>query len=182
MDGSSGAVTSWACLFSHPACLLSNLLQAVDVRTDPASNAHMLREELMLLLGQERELGDICRLQKFIALSRARPCPKLSHWKWYHHKYKTLAGPLYERGIISKVEYHGYFWVGIPTTMKRHLHIALQALYLHHDCQLYPIQEVHAAAILYFEDTALLRNRLQNQMVRPRSQSPMSITGDEEHL
>lgn len=178
---------SWVCIFSHLAYLLSsNLLQLVDIRTVTASNVHLPREELMLILGQERELGDICHLQRFIASSRARPCPKLSHWKWYHHKYKTLAGPLYARGIISKVEYHGNFWVGIPTTMKRHLHETLQALNPH-DCQLYPIQEVHAAAILYFEDIALLRSRLQNWMVLAgtRSSSPMSITTstvDEEHL
>lgn len=134
------------------------------------------REELLLRLGQEHELDDIDRLQQFTASSRTRPCPKLSHWKWYHNKYKTLAGPLYQGGVISKVEYHGYFWAGIPTTMKRHLDVTLRTLHPHRDSRLYPIQEVHAAAMLYFEDMALLRNRLQNQIGETRSESPMSIT------
>jgi len=133
------------------------------------------RVELMLLLGQEHELDVIHHIHKFIASSKARPCPKPSHWKWYHRKYKALADPLYREGVISKVEYNGYFWMGIPNQLKRHLHVTLQASDpLHDDHQPYPIQQVHAAAMLYFADITALRNRLQ--IVRSRSQSPMSIT------
>ncbi len=157
---------------------MSNLLQPADIGNTIAFNDVDIlraREELMLLLGQEHELGVIHHLHKFIASSRARPCPKPSHWRWYHHKYKALADPLYREGVISRVEYHGYFWMGIPNRMKRHLHITLQASDpLHDDHQPYPIQQVHAAATLYFADIAALGNRLQ--LVRSRSQSPMSIT------
>lgn len=162
-------------LFFHPNYLVSNLLHPADIGNTIASDVGRAREELMLFLGQEHELGVIQHLHKFIALSKVRSCPKPSHWRWYHRKYKALASPLYRQGVISKVEYDGYFWMGIPSRLKRHLHVTLQASDpLHDDHQPYPIQHVHAAAMLYFADVATLRDRLQ--IVRSRSQSPMSIT------
>jgi len=150
----------------------------VDIGNTLSFNVDTLsraREELMLLLGQEHELSVIHHLHKFIASSKARSCPKLSHWRWYHRKYKALADPLYREGVISIVEYNGYFWMGIPSRLKRHLHTTLQVSDpLHDEHKPYTIQHVHAAAMLYFADIAVLNNRLQ--IVRSRSQSPMSIT------
>lgn len=47
-----------------------------------------------------------------------RTCDSLSQWYKYCRRYQARAGLLRKQGKLSDLEYHGWFWMGIPTTLQ----------------------------------------------------------------
>ncbi|KAK2462325.1 hypothetical protein APHAL10511_005631 [Amanita phalloides] len=110
------------------------------------------RAELMDYFGQEDRRDDYCHLVELVASTRNRDCARFSHWKWYHRKYVAIANALFQGGVISRMEYHGFFWMGIPLVIRDRLKRRLRMMAPQHNRnQPYPIWTVNAAARLHFE-------------------------------
>ncbi|KAF9059161.1 hypothetical protein BDP27DRAFT_1239365, partial [Rhodocollybia butyracea] len=47
-----------------------------------------------------------------------KTCGSLSQWYKYCRRYQARAGLLCKQKKLSDLEYHGWFWMGIPTTLQ----------------------------------------------------------------
>jgi len=50
----------------------------------------------------------------------------LSQWKKYHREYIAMAGFLKQKNQLNELQYHGYFWYGIPEHLRGVFDIRLQ--------------------------------------------------------
>jgi hypothetical protein len=78
----------------------------------------------------------------------------LSQWKRYHREYIAKAGFLKQNKQLNDLQYHGYYWYGIPQYLQGVFEIRLQARNPTFDnSQPWPIPAVHEVAESYFKRT-----------------------------
>ena len=99
-----------------------------------------LKEEILKYYDAERmdnriQLPDLIR---FLQEQVREPMTTLSHWKKYNRRYLAYAGFLKRNGQIDETEYHGYFWYGIPESMRSILEVKLQTKYPAYDASIEP--------------------------------------------
>ena len=76
----------------------------------------------------------------------------LSQWKKYHREYIAKAGFLKQQKQINDLQYHGYFWYGIPEHLRGVFDIRLQAKDPSYDgSEPWPITSVQEVAESYFK-------------------------------
>ncbi|KAJ7174020.1 hypothetical protein C8R43DRAFT_943648 [Mycena crocata] len=83
---------------------------------------------------------------------RRKSCKTLTQWKRHYIKYMSIAGLLHTSGKLPPLDYKGYFWFGIPSTLQQVLETILMARHSDHDMSTpYEISEVCAAVESYFK-------------------------------
>jgi hypothetical protein len=78
----------------------------------------------------------------------------LSQWKRYHRDYTAKAGFLRQNKQLNELQYHGYFWYGIPHHLQGILESRLHAKNPTFDTsQPWPIDSIKEIAEMYFRRT-----------------------------
>jgi hypothetical protein len=89
---------------------------------------------------------------KFVQQYGKGQITNLSQWKKYHRNYVAKAGFLKQNNRLTDLQYHGYYWFGIPAHLQGIFEIRLQAKNpLFDNSQPWPIQSVQEVAEAYFK-------------------------------
>ena len=80
-----------------------------------------------------------------------KTCDNLTKWLKYSRKYQALSGTLYQQNKLSELEYHGFFWLGIPEKLRAILEDKLDKKFPLRDAGAYKkVEEVNEVAEKYF--------------------------------
>ena len=89
---------------------------------------------------------------KFVEQSSLGQITNLTQWKKYHRKYISQAGILKSNRALDELQYHGYYWYGIPKSLRSILEVRLQARDpIFDNSQPWPITTVQNVAEGYFK-------------------------------
>ncbi|PPQ81525.1 hypothetical protein CVT26_010862 [Gymnopilus dilepis] len=98
---------------------------------------------------QNYTINDVIAL---VSKQRNKPIKKLEKWKKYMLDYETIAGSLYHGNKMSEWNYHGYFWMGIPSDLQTILSPRLLIKYPSHSMNTpYTITQVNTVAEQHFQ-------------------------------
>jgi len=83
-------------------------------------NWQLLEADILKYYDAEKEdnkysIGDFL---DFLSEASSHRLKNLERWKEYYRNYMARAGHLHNREYITDTEYHGYFWLGIPASLR----------------------------------------------------------------
>ena len=99
------------------------------------SNWDQLVDEILKYYDAEKDemrynLGDFL---KFLSFQSKKYITNLEKWKGYYREYMARAGHLRSRNLLSEEEFHGYFWLGLPPSLKEILEERMISRYPTHN-------------------------------------------------
>ncbi|KAJ7651251.1 hypothetical protein FB45DRAFT_1018599 [Roridomyces roridus] len=112
-----------------------------------------LRDEVLQSYDADRALEKYKPMDviTFTLKTKNTPCYTLTEWRKYKVKYITVAGGPYQRGHITRADYHTYFWVGIHQSLRMILeNLLLQRQPIRNPSAYYKIQEINNVAEWHF--------------------------------
>ena len=90
----------------------------------------------------------------FLNNSKQNQVANLSQWKKYHRNYITQAGFLKQNSYLTYLQYQGYYWYGIPKTLRSIIEVRLQVRLPSYDnSQPWPIALVQGVTESYFKQS-----------------------------
>ena len=129
------------------------------IQTNPhflAPNWSQLQKDILNVYDAERMKSRIKPkdFYTFIQNSSQGQITNLSQWKKYHRDYISQAGFLKHNAQLDDLQYHGYYWYGIPKSLRSIIEVRLQAKEPNFDnSQPWPVSLIQSVAEAYFKRT-----------------------------
>jgi hypothetical protein len=121
-----------------------------------------LKDDILRYYDAER-MDNRIQLQDLLNYLRQRNTKSIntSQWKKYNRKYLAYAGFLYQNGQLDNNAYHGYFWYGIPESLRNIFELRLQAKNptVNSTTEPWQISQIEEVAEAHFQ-----RNKFANQL------------------
>ena len=101
-------------------------------------------------------------LISFLHQQLKKPITTLSQWRAYSRKYLATATFLKNIDQLDEIAYHGYFWFGIPESLRTIFDSKLQVKYPTYDSssEPWPIEQIEEVAEVYFQ-----RNKFSDKLI-----------------